>query len=248
MTTANEDSSFGLGKDWAKILQILEDIMPVYDKTNRYISLGTDMKLRKRGVSLLVETIGKPDFVTLDMGCGTGKMASELGFAAPAAKDSIVLLDPIPSMSRLARSRTGCEAIISVFEFLPFRERSFDAATAGFSIRDAKDLQKALEEINAVLKKGGRFLIVDLAKPNSRLKSSVIWCYWKLLAPLIALLSSGRPGLKFGALAKTFERLPRISRFLSLINDCGFDVARAEFHLMGGSCALLLVKNLPKVV
>lgn len=244
MTVADEESRYGLGKDWKKVQQVLEEVIPVYDKTNRYISLGTDLKLRKRGIDILVDSLGIEDFASLDLGSGTGRMALELGQRAPNAKDSIVLLDPISKMARLAKSMTHNDPVIAVFEHLPFKVESFEAATAGFAIRDACDLKAALVEINGILKQGGKFLVVDLAKPDSRIKSGLLMLYWRLHAPLIAFLSSGRLGLKFGALAKTFRRLPRISEFLSLIRSSGFKVARTEFYMMGGSCILLLEKIL----
>ena len=231
---------YGLKEDWAQVQRILEEIIHVYDKTNRYISLGTDLKLRKRGISLLVDSLGETKFTALDLGSGTGKMAVELGLRAPNTKESITLLDPISKMARVSKSRTGNDPVVAVFEYLPFRKESFDAATAGFSIRDAKDLKLAFAEVRRILKQKGKFLIVDLAKPDSSLKSGLILLYWEIFAPLIAFLSSGRLGLKFGALARTFRRLPRITEFTNLIRESRFSIMRIERYMMGGSCILLL--------
>jgi ubiquinone/menaquinone biosynthesis C-methylase UbiE len=161
----------------------------------------------------------------------------------PSEKEFIVLLDPIRQMMSVAKHKTGVEGPIAVFENLPFKTESFDAAMAGFAIRDAKNLSKALEEISALLKLGGKFLIVDLAKPDSRFRSMLIGIYWRIFAPAIAFLSSGRLGLKFGDLAKTFYRLPKNNEILTLMKKSGFRVASAEYSMMGGACILLLSKE-----
>ena len=246
MTSAGEDSKFGLKEDWNSIQKTLEEIIPVYDKTNRYISLGTDLKLRRRGLELLEESVGKPGFLILDLGCGTGKMSKQLLTDIQTEKEFCVLLDPIKQMMGVARYKTGLDGVIAVFENTPFRPEVFDAAMAGFAIRDAKSLSRAFEEVNGLLKTGGKFLIVELAKPDSGFKTSLIGLYWRVFAPILALFSSGMLGLKFGALAKTFHRLPKKSELLSLVKDAGFGVINAEYSMMGGACVMLLNKETVK--
>ncbi|MGI0091974.1 MAG: class I SAM-dependent methyltransferase, partial [Nitrososphaerales archaeon] len=137
---------YGLKEDWRSVQRILEEIIPVYDRTNRYISLGTDVKLRKRGIELLQCSFGGGQpFSVLDLGCGTGKMTMELIEAQTKEKKDVLLCDPLVRMMRVAKSRTGREGLLAVFESLPVRRDSFDAAMAGFSIRDARKLADALK-------------------------------------------------------------------------------------------------------
>jgi demethylmenaquinone methyltransferase/2-methoxy-6-polyprenyl-1,4-benzoquinol methylase len=209
--------------------------------------LGTDLKVRKRGLELLEKSLGKQTFQILDLGCGTGKMTAQLLSLTPAESESAVLLDPIRQMMSVARKKTRLDGVVSVFENLPFKPESFDAAMAGFAIRDAKNLSRALEEINKLLNPSGMFLIVDLAKPDSRLKISMIAFYWRVIAPAIAFLAAGRLGLKFGDLAKTFHRLPKNSELLALARKSGFGISNAEYPMIGGACILLLRKE-PRTV
>ncbi len=236
------NEEFGLKDDWSSIQKTLEEIIPVYDKTNRYISFGTDLKLRKRGLELLKESVGKEDFTILDLGCGTGRMAMQSLQMLHKEKGSIVLLDPLKQMMRIAKSKTGLDGVIAVFENLPFKPETFDSAAAGFAIRDARNLRRALEEIDSLLKRKGKLVIVDLSKPDSKFKTTLIGFYWRALAPAIAFIAAGSLGLEFGALAKTFHRLPRNSEFLRLVKESGFHVTKAEFSMMGGACVLLLTK------
>ena len=37
----------GLGSYWGEVIEVLREIIPVYDKVNSYISLGKDVEHRK---------------------------------------------------------------------------------------------------------------------------------------------------------------------------------------------------------
>lgn len=232
---------YGLKDDWSSVQTILEQIIPVYDKTNRYISLGTDLKLRRGGIELLLSEFRTTDFSLLDLGCGTGTMTRLIDEKNPAVDP--ILVDPISGMMRVAIKRTHQQGLLAVYESLPFRDGVIDSAMAGFSLRDARDLSKALQQINRLLKIDGKFLVVDLSKPDSTVKSWLISVYWRTLAPAIAFLSSGRLGLKFGALSTTYRRLPKISEFYQVVKDEGFEVSRSEFSLLGGAAVILLTKK-----
>jgi demethylmenaquinone methyltransferase / 2-methoxy-6-polyprenyl-1,4-benzoquinol methylase len=236
------DSSYGLKEDWNSVQKTLEQIIPIYDRTNRFISLGTDLKLRKTGIEILLNELKTEDFSLLDLGCGTGTMTL-LFQAAAKSNDRVTLVDPLVGMMRIAHQKVGQDGALGVYEFLPFRKDAVDAVMAGFSIRDARDLSAALRQINILLKENGKFLIVDLSKPDSPLKSGLISVYWRVLAPAIAFLSSGKLGLKFGALAKTYKRLPKISEFFRLSEAEGFEVTKSEFSMLGGACVILLTKR-----
>ncbi len=236
-------SEYGLKDDWNYVQNTLEQIIPIYDKTNRYISLGSDLKLRRKGIGLLVsEFQERESFCLLDLGCGTGTMTRLLQ-ERMRSKGNVLLVDPIPAMMRLARQRTYEDGVLAVYEYLPLRESTIDATMAGFSLRDARNLSAALKQINRLLKPNGKFLIVDLSKPDSSVRSKLISIYWRGIAPTIAYFSSGRLGLKFGALAKTYDRLPKISEFLHITQEEGFDVSKTEFSMMGGACVILLTKK-----
>ena len=61
----------GLGSYWGEVLDVLEDVIPVYDKVNSVISLGKDKEFRTRGISGRV----KQGNVVLDAGSGFGNMS-----------------------------------------------------------------------------------------------------------------------------------------------------------------------------
>lgn len=238
----NNQPEYGLKDDWDSVQSVLEEIIPVYDRTNRYISLGSDLKLRRRGIDLLLsEFSSNSGFSLLDLGCGTGTM-TRLTQERPGS-GTVTLVDPIEKMMKIASDRTKQDGLLAVYEFLPFRGGALDGAMAGFSLRDARDLSLALTEINRLLKRDAKFLIVDLSKPDSAVKRMLISFYWRALAPLIAFIVAGRLGLKFGALSKTFNRLPTTSEFLRISREAGFEASKSEFSMLGGACIIILTKK-----
>lgn len=157
---------------------------------------------------------------------------------------SVTMVDALWPMMKVALLRNReSDGLLSVYERLALVPRSFDAAMAGFAIRDARDLRAALLEVAGILKRGGLFLIVDLSKPDSSMKRKLVAFYWRAVAPLLAIVAAGGLGWKFGALSTTFRRLPTQSNLLRMLEQAGFDVKVQEYRMLGGVCILLLEKK-----
>ncbi len=245
-----KEKELGLGEQWEDVERALEDIIPVYDRTNRYISLRRDISLRVEGIQMLLRSMKDDPFSILDLGSGPGKMSEILydleGKSSNARQRRIgllVMVDALRPMASLAKNRLrhqDPQAVVSIYESLPIRDNSFDAAMAGFALRDAKNLRQALSELRRILRRGGKFLIVDLSKPDSSIRRKLVGLYWLVFVPLIALAVSGRRGLKFSALSTTYKSLPRNSDFLKTIRDCGFEISQQRSYMVGGANILLL--------
>ncbi len=240
------EESFGLKEDWQSVEDTLRTVIPVYDRVNRFISLGSDLRMRKEGLDLLRKSLGKGSFSVLDLGCGPGKMTEMLlGGMSDGAHVSVSLLAAaLVPMVRVSISKNrNSQSVASVYESLPFWGETMDAAMAGFAIRDAKDLRSAMKQTHDILRPKGLFLIVDLCKPNSKVKRGLVGAYWRLIAPAIAFLAAGRLGLKFAALSKTFERLPTMHEFVELTMSQGFTVVESSLRMLDGACILLLQRT-----
>lgn len=127
----------------------------------------------------------------LDAGSGPGYTARELCRMGA----SVSLLDPSEKMLRLASElleHEGCrgyEIVRGVFESIPKPSCSFDAATATFSLRDAIDRRRAIEELARVLKPSGKLIVLDLYRPSSLWERLVVMAYLLLVPPLGAALT-----------------------------------------------------------
>ena len=83
----------GLGSYWGEVIDVLRDIIPVYDKVNSFISLGKDSEHRRRAIS---GRINKGDKI-LDAGSGFGNM-SKTASKIVHNDLQIILYDPLIPM------------------------------------------------------------------------------------------------------------------------------------------------------
>ena len=221
----------GLGSYWPEVLDTLKEIIPVYDKVNSYISLGKDSEHRNRAI---LGRIKKGDRV-LDAGSGFGNM-SKTAIDAVNGNIHIVLYDPLLPMlkntDKLFEEKP--EATCGVFEHVPFKDKQFDAVLSGYSLRDAISLKTSISEIHRVLKKDGKWIIVDLGKPDNMISRFGVSFYLKVLLPIIAYLAGGRLGLKFATLYGTYKLWPQNKNLKSMLLE-KFSKIEFDDDLMGGA-------------
>ena len=221
----------GLGSYWGEVLDVLREIIPVYDKVNSYISLGKDKEHRIRGIKGRV----KSGDLILDAGSGFGNM-SKTAIDVTDGKIHITLYDPlVPMLQQTSKFFDEKPNLISgVFEHIPFKDEEFDAVLCGYSLRDAINLRIAISEIHRVLKKEGKVVIVDLGKPDKTIIRLGVSFYLRAILPIIALIAGGRLGLKFAKLYGTYKRWPQNKKLEALLLE---KFSRVEFEkdLMGGA-------------
>ena len=229
----------GLGSSyWNEVIEVLREIIPVYDKVNSIISLGKDVKHRNQGISGRVF----PGNKILDAGSGFGNM-SKTALKLTDENLSITLYDPLVPM--LKNTSTYFEKTPNmangVFEHIPFKEGEFDAVLCGYSLRDAINLRVAISEIHRVLKKEGRMVIVDLGKPDESFFRIGVSFYLRCILPILAFAVAGKLGLKFGTLYGTYKRWPQNKKLEKLLLE---KFSRVEFEkdLMGGAIIVAAYK------
>ncbi|MGI0004434.1 MAG: class I SAM-dependent methyltransferase [Candidatus Nitrosotenuis sp.] len=228
----------GLGSYWGEVIEVLRQIIPIYDKVNSYISLGKDVEHRNRGIKGRVN----PGDSILDAGSGFGNM-SKTAEKICNGNLSITLYDPLVPMLKNTDTFFSKSPDMScgVFEHIPFKEEQFDAVLCGYSLRDAISLKIAISEIHRVLKKGGRFVIVDLGKPNNPVARAGVSFYLRAILPIIAFGVGGKLGLKFATLYGTYKRWPQNKKLEEMLLE---KFSRVEFEedLLGGAIMVAAYK------
>ena len=228
----------GLGSYWGEVMDVLREIIPVYDKVNSIISLGKDTEHRNRGISKRVI----PGNKILDAGSGFGNM-SKTALKLTDGKISITLYDPLVPMLKNTSEHfeKTPDMAYGVFEHIPFKQGEFDAVLCGYSLRDAINLRIAISEIHRVLKKDGRMVIVDLGKPDELFFRIGVSFYLRCILPILAFAAAGRLGLKFGTLYGTYKRWPKNKKLEELLLE---KFSRVEFEkdLMGGAIMVAAFK------
>ena len=174
-----------------QVEQMFDTISGEYDGLNRVISLGSDVKWRKKVIRMVCDH--KPETV-LDIATGTGDLALQIGQKLPQAK--VVGLDLSEGMLSVARKKAvqrelpGIEFVKGDSENLPFEDNSFDAITVSFGIRNFERLEVGLAEIYRVLKPGGLFVILETSVPTKFPWKQGYFIYSRGILPLVGRIFS----------------------------------------------------------
>ncbi|MCS7103598.1 MAG: class I SAM-dependent methyltransferase [Candidatus Korarchaeum sp.] len=229
--------------EWNKVIEALERTIERYELVNRLISLGYSGRMRRKLAEMALLEDG---MVILDAGCGPGLMSELLLSKLRRAK--LYCLDPLPSMLKAAFDRLkllngdfSLNFIESTFEQIPLVSSSVDLIAASYSLRDARDFYRALEEFRRVLKVGGQLLVVEVTKPDSELLARLGGTYLKHLVPLISAVIYGSLKTPWKELYPTYESMMRSSEFIKEIGDY-FEVVEVKKGLFGIFTALRAVR------
>jgi len=228
----------GLGSYWGEVLDVLQEIIPVYDKVNSYISFGKDSEHRHRAIKGEIQNGDK----ILDAGSGFGNM-SKTALDVTDGEIEIMLYDPLLPMikntDRLFQKKP--DATCGVFEHVPFKSKHFDIVLSGYSLRDAISLKIAISEIQRVLNDGGKWIIVDLGKPDESFARFGVSFYLKLILPIVAYVAGGKLGLKFAALYETYKLWPKNKKLETMLLE-KFSSVKFEKDMMGGAIMVTAYK------
>ncbi|MEM0029896.1 MAG: class I SAM-dependent methyltransferase [Candidatus Nitrosocaldus sp.] len=232
----------GLRDEWSSIIRVLREVIPVYDRVNRVISLGKAEEMRMIGI---VEGI-KDGYLVLDAGSGFGNMSKSILKIFPNVR--VVMLDPIVEMLHLAsesmaeyKDKDRASFVSGIFEYIPFDDGKFDAVVCGYSFRDALVMSHAIREFHRVLKDDGRLVIVDIGKPDAPLVRLGASLYLRFILAILAFFAAGRLGLKFAAIYDTYKRLPKNSELLAMLRE-RFSSVKLISRMLGAVIILIASK------
>ena len=168
----------GLGAEWHKVREAYRRIAQVYERANMLITLGNVDRWRREAVDLFFHVNGKSALKVLDAGAGPGNMAKHI-----KGVRYVVALDAAPEM--LYVNDVADDKVVGVFEYMPFRDRSFDLLVAGYSLHAAMDLERAVAEFSRV----ATFqCVVSIGKPTNRLVRRLLLMYTKYVLPMLVCL------------------------------------------------------------
>ncbi|KAL5838700.1 hypothetical protein ACOSQ3_015869 [Xanthoceras sorbifolium] len=121
-------------------------------------------------------------------------------------------------------------------EALRFEDDTMDGYTIAFGIRNVTHIEKVLAEAYRVLKRGGRFLCLELSQVEVPLFKELYNYYSFSVIPAIGELVAGdRDSYQY--LVESIRRFPPQEKFASMIADAGFQKVEYE-NLVGGVVAI----------
>jgi len=201
-----------------------------YDRLNRVLSAGQDVKWRRQVIDL---ALLPPGGKLLDIGTGTGDLAWEALRRDRAA--FAVGGDFTVEMMRQGRIRKGREYIqwVSTDALdLPFPTASFDAVTSGYLLRNVIDVRQALAEQYRVLKPGGYAISLDTTPPPPDGWHGPIRFYLQVLIPLIGGLIAGETDA-YTYLPESTVRFLRAEDLADCMRHTGFQAVQFRRFMLG---------------
>jgi demethylmenaquinone methyltransferase/2-methoxy-6-polyprenyl-1,4-benzoquinol methylase len=200
------------------IKNIFTTVAPYVDSLSHGFSLGLDRSWRRKAVA--ISGIRQGDRV-LDICAGTGELAFQL-LPAVGETGSITATDFCENMLAIAKKKKGDNHANMTFQVadakaLPFPNNSFDAVTVGFGMRNIPDTILALKEIWRVLKPGGRFVCLELTKPQAPVLGRLYSWYLSRFMPFVSnlVMKSSAPYLYLPRSIEAFYQPPEFREVIS---------------------------------
>ena len=174
----------------------------------------------------------------LDMAGGTGDIAFRM---APSGA-AITVADINPEMLQVGKERAAKRGIDGLAwaeenaEALSFADKSFDAYTIAFGIRNVTDIPKALREAHRVLRYGGRFFCLEFSTTTWPGFKEAYDLYSHHLVPRIGgAVAKDEDSYRY--LVESIRRFPDMQTFARMIEDAGFARVAVE-PILGGAVAI----------
>lgn len=211
-----------------------------YDLNNTLLSFGLHHRWKQITASLIPEMNGGR---AIDVGAGTVDL-SLLVSPRLGPNGHVMAVDLNEAMLREGRQKIikrgltrGITCLQANGEWLGFRDETFEAATAGFCMRNVGNLMQACTEIRRVLKPGGRFVCLEFSRPiNASLRALYDWYSFRLLPWIGTRVAHDRTGV-YEYLPASIREFPDQERFKQLLLDVGF--RQVEYrNLTGGIVAI----------
>jgi demethylmenaquinone methyltransferase/2-methoxy-6-polyprenyl-1,4-benzoquinol methylase len=211
-----------------------------YDFFNHFLSVGFDYAWRRSAIRILGERMQeKSQPRILDIACGTGDLAFEALRQMPRADvtGSDLTQNMLDLFARKAHAK-GVRVKLEKgdVEALDHAADSFDGVTIGFGTRNFTSLPQAFSEIYRVLKPGGVFVNLELAKPRVFPMKQLYNFYFNMLLPWIGSTFSGHNSA-YRYLPDSLRRFPDLEELATLLTNAGFRDVRFE-TLTGGIVAI----------
>jgi demethylmenaquinone methyltransferase/2-methoxy-6-polyprenyl-1,4-benzoquinol methylase len=230
-----ETAAAPLDKSGTAIRDMFAGVAPRYDLLNHLLSASLDVVWRRRAAAALDLP---PGARALDLCCGTGDQAAALRRrgARVAAADFCV---PMLAIARRKLGRLAAPtptALAADALALPFAGRAFQGATVSFGLRNVADLDVSLRQLAAVLRPGGKLVVLDCAIPRRPPLRGLYLFYFLRLLPWIGRRLSPR-GSAYSYLPSSVLGFPQRQEFLDRLTAAGFtDVAWED--LSGGTVCI----------
>jgi demethylmenaquinone methyltransferase/2-methoxy-6-polyprenyl-1,4-benzoquinol methylase len=225
----------------ALVDDVFHSVAPRYDLMNDLMSLGLHRAWKDALVTALDPPKTRP-FALLDIAGGTGDVAMR-AIAAGGEFTRATVCDINPDMLAVGRERAEAHHLGGAITFtegnaeaLPFADRSFDAVTIAFGIRNVPRIDVALAEAFRVLRIGGKFLCLEFSAVDVPGLDRLYDFYSFNVIPALGRAVTG-DAESYRYLVESIRRFPKPEAFAAMLRAAGF--RRVSFAQMTGGIVAL---------
>lgn len=227
------------GEKQPLVNEVFHNVAKRYDVMNDLMSAG----LHRVWKSAFVDWLSPPKrlgWKSLDVAGGTGDIAFRILEASNNLAD-VTILDINGSMLEVGQERAtkkGVEEQLTFVEAnaesLSFADKTFDAYTIAFGIRNVPRIDVALAEAYRVLKPGGRFMCLEFSEVDMPILDKVYDAWSFNAIPAIGKAVTG-DGDSYQYLVESIRKFPNQENFAAMIRDAGF--SRVAYRSYTGGIA-----------
>lgn len=236
----NDTVSFGYedidaSEKTARVGAVFSSVARNYDRMNDAMSVGMHRLWKDKFVRRVKPQAGE---YILDMAGGTGDIAFRMAKSGAAITVADINADMLGEGVNRAADR-GIDSLVwteANAEALVFPDKSFDAYTIAFGIRNVTDIPAALREAHRVIKRGGRFYCLEFSTTLWPGFGALYDAYSHKVVPKIGQMIAGDED-SYRYLIESIRRFPDMPTFERMIADAGFVRTKAE-PILGGAVAI----------
>ena len=218
-----------------RINNIFTSIADVYDFWGHLFSFGIDGVWRKMAAEEAIADID--GYKILDVATGTGSIAVDIYKKAKRAKKrvEIVGVDFNPDMIKIAEDKIKKKKIknicFKIEDAMNLVEPgcAYDVVTAGFLLRNVDDTEVFAEELRRILKKNGKFILLEMGKPQNKFLNMFFRVYFFIIRLVGSLINEkAYDWLTYSILA--FDR----KKMMDILKEKGFKdlkIKNLPFHI-----------------
>ena len=226
----------------ARVNDVFSTVAERYDLMNDLMSGGLHRLWKADLITWMGPPKGEQSFHLLDVAGGTGDIAMRVCRAGGAGTKA-VLCDISPEMLSVGRTRVRAAGLsnriscsVGNAEALPFADKTFDAYTIAFGIRNVTHIDRALAEAYRVLRPGGRFMCLEFSEVQIPILDRLYDLHSFEVIPRLGKLAAGA-AQPYKYLVESIRNFPDQDRFRQMISDTGFSQVKYR-NLTGGVAAI----------
>lgn len=205
-----------------QVAEMFNNISKKYDFLNHFLSLGIDIRWRKKAIKILKNDHPKH---ILDIATGTADFAIEALALKPEKVTGVDISEGMLAVGREKLKKKGLDHVIQLSlgdsEKLLFEDNKFDAVIVSFGVRNFANLEKGLADMYRVLRPGGKTVIVEFSKPTKFPFRNIYNFYFKAILPKIGKLVS-KDQSAYTYLPESVQAFPDGEDFLKVLERVGF--------------------------